>query len=156
MCYILLMLVQDIKTHMIAAMKAKDQLRVDTLRGAMAAFTNELVAKGRKPTEELGDEEAITVLKRLAKQRADSVEQYANGGRPELAEKEAAEKKIIEEFLPQMASREEIERAAREKMSGMDMSDKAAVGKLIGATLKEFGGRADGKEVQEVVKSLTA
>src|SRR3989344_1996241 len=95
------MVSQDIRTQMIAAMKAKDQLRVDTLRGAMAAFTNELVAKGRKATEEPSDD--------------DAVEQYTKGGRAERAEKETAERKIIEEFLPQMASREEIEKVAREK-----------------------------------------
>lgn len=139
---------------MIVAMKAKDQLRVDTLRGCMAAFTNELVAKGRKPTEELSDDEAIAVLKRLGKQRTDAIEQYTQGGRAELADKEAAEKKIIEEFLPQMASRDEIEKIAKEKMAGMDTSDKAAMGKLIGAVLKEFAGRADGNEVKAVVASL--
>jgi len=147
------MVVQDIKAQMIAAMKAKDQLRVDTLRGAMAAFTNELVAKGRKPTEELSDDEAITVLKRLGKQRADAVEQYTKGGRAELAEKEAAEKKIIEEFLPQMASREEIEKVARAKQAEMNV-DQAGAGKLMGAVIKEFAGRADGAVVKEVVASL--
>ena len=72
------------------AMRAKDQMRVDTLRGALAAFTNELVAKGRKPTDELTEQEILAVLKRLAKQRKDSAEQFTNGGRPELAEKEIA------------------------------------------------------------------
>ena len=139
---------------MIAAMKAKDQVRLDTLRGCLAAFTNELVAKGRKPTDELTDDEATAVLKRLGKQRADAAEQYTKGGRAELAQKEAAEKKIIEEFLPQMASREEIEKVVREKMSGADMSDKAAMGKLIGVVMKEFGGRADGNDVKAVVQQL--
>ena len=152
------MLAQDIKAQMIVAMKAKDQLRVDTLRGAMAAFTNELVAKGRKPTEELSDDEAVTVLKRLGKQRADAIEQYTKGERPELADKEAAEKKIIEEFLPQMASREEIERVARAKQAEMNV-DQAGSGKLMGAVIKEFAlagqaGRADGARVKEVVASL--
>ena len=148
------MLSQDIRTQMIAAMKAKDQVRLDTLRGCLAAFTNELVAKGRKPTDELTDDEATAVLKRLGKQRADAAEQYTKGGRAELAQKEAAEKKIIEEFLPQMASREEIEKVVREKMSGADMSDKAAMGKLIGVVMKEFGGRADGNDVKAVVQQL--
>ena len=139
---------------MIAAMKAKDQVRLDTLRGCLAAFTNELVAKGKKPTEELSDDEAMTVLKRLGKQRADAVEQFTKGGRVELAEKEAAEKKIIQEFLPQMASREQIEKVAREKMTNVDASDKAAMGKLIGVVMKEFGGRADGNDVKAVVSSL--
>ncbi len=148
------MLSQEIRTQMIAAMKAKDQIRVDTLRGALAAFTNELVSKGKKPAEEISDDEAMTVLKRLGKQRADALEQYAKGGRQELADKEAAEKKIIEEFLPQMASREEIEKVAREKMSGVDTADKAAVGKLIGAVMKEFVGRADGNDVRAVIQTL--
>lgn len=139
---------------MIAAMKAKDQLRVDTLRGSMAAFTNELVAKGRKPTEALSDEEAVAVLKRLARQRVDAAEQYARGGRQDLADKETAEKKILEEFLPKVASREEIEKVAREKISSIDKGDKAAVGKLIGTVLKEFAGRAEGSEVKAVVQQL--
>ena len=77
------MLTQQIKQDMMAAMKAREQLKVDTLRGAMTAFTNELVAKGRKPTEELDDAGAVVVLKRLAKQRKDASEQYERGGRPE-------------------------------------------------------------------------
>jgi len=139
---------------MIAAMKAKDQVRLDTLRGCLAAFTNELVAKGKKPSEELTDDEAITVLKRLGKQRADAVEQYTKGGRPELADKEAAEKKIIEEFLPQMASREEIEKVAKEKMAEMGVVDAAGIGKLTGAVMKAMGSRADGNEVKAVITSL--
>jgi uncharacterized protein YqeY len=107
------MLTQKIRTDMMAAMKAKDELRRDTLRGALAAFTNELVAKGRKPTEEMSDQDAVTVLKRLAKQRKDSAEQFAAGGRPELAEKESKELRIIEGYLPQTAGREEIEKIAR-------------------------------------------
>jgi uncharacterized protein YqeY len=147
------MLVQEIKAQMIAAMKAKDELRTQTLRGAMAAFTNELVAKGRKPTDALSDEEAIAVLKRLGKQRADSIEQYTKGNRPELAEKEANEKKILDEFLPQMASREEIEKVARAKQAELNV-DKAGMGKLMGAVIKEFAGNADGAVVKEVVASL--
>ncbi len=139
---------------MIAAMKAKDDLRVQTLRGAMSAFTNELVAKGRKPTEELTDDEAMAVLKRLGKQRTDAIDQYTKGNRPELAEKEANEKKIIDEFLPQMASREEIEGVARAKMAEMGVSDATGIGKLTGAVMKEFVGRADGSVVKDVLNGL--
>lgn len=148
------MLSQEIRSQMTAAMKARDQLRVDTLRGALAAFTNELVAKGRKPTEELSDDEAMTVLKRLAKQRKDSVEQFTKGNRPELAAKEAGELKIIEEFLPQMASRDEIEKVARAKMAEMGPVDASGAGKLMGAVIKAMAGRADGQLVKEVVASL--
>ena len=152
--YYFLMLTQKIRTDMTAAMKARDSLKVDTLRGAMSAFTNELVAKGRKPTEELADNDAVTVLKRLAKQRKEATEQYEKGGRAELAEKEKTELKIIEEYLPQMASREEIEKVVRTKMAGIDASDKAAAGKLTGVVMKEFAGRADGNDVKEIVASL--
>ena len=139
---------------MIAAMKAKDQLRVDTLRGAIAAFTNELVAKGRKPTEELPDQDAVVVLKRLAKQRKEASEQYEKGGRAELAEKENKELTIIGEYLPQTASREEIMKVARSKKQELGVTDASGIGKLTGSVMKEFAGRADGNDVREVVASI--
>ncbi len=154
MCYIWPMLSADIRSHMTAAMKARDALRVETLRGALAAFTNELVAKGRKPTEELSDDEAITVLKRLGKQRKEAAEQYEKGGRTELASKELGELKIIEEFLPQMASREEIEKVAKAKIAELGVTDASGIGKLTGAIMKEMAGRANGNDVKEVIATL--
>jgi len=139
-----------------AAMKARDDLRLQTLRGALAAFTNELVAKGRKPTEELSDAEVVTVLKRLGKQRKDSAEQFTKGNRPELASKEMSELKIIEAYLPQSASREDIEKVARAKKAELGITDKAGVGKLMGAVIKEFAGSADGNDVKEIVQELFA
>ena len=148
------MLSQQIRTDMIVAMKAKDDLRVQTLRGALAAFTNELVAKGRKPTEELDDKDVVVVLKRLAKQRKEAAEQYEKGGRAELAQKEASELKIIEEYLPQMVSREEIEKVARAKKEELGVADASGAGKLTGAVMKELGGNVDGAVVKEIVASL--
>lgn len=138
-----------------AAMKTKDDLRVQTLRGAMAAFTNELVAKGKRPTDELDDAGAQAVLKRLAKQRKDSAEQFEKGNRPEMAQKELAELKIIESYLPRQASREAIEKIARAKKEEMNV-DAAGKGKLMGAVMKELGGNADGKLIKEVVEGLFA
>lgn len=145
---------EQIKEDLKDAMRAKDQVRVDTLRGALAAFTNELVAKGRKPTDELSDDEQLTVLKRLAKQRNDSIEQFTNGGRPEMAAKEATELEIIKAYLPQAASREEIKKVAETKIAEMGADGPAAIGKLTGAVMKEFGGRADGGDVKAVLQSL--
>ncbi len=139
---------------MTAAMKAREALRVETLRGAMSAFTNELVAKGRKPTDELADAEAVAVLKRLIKQRKEAAEQYEKGGRAELAQKESNELKIIEAYVPQGASREEIEKIARAKKEELGVTDTSGIGKLTGAVMKEFAGRADGNDVKEVVASL--
>ena len=139
---------------MITAMKARDDLRVQTLRGALAAFTNELVAKGKKPTEELEDKDAVTVLKRLAKQRKEAAEVYEKGGRAELAQKESSELKILEEYLPQTAGREEIEKVARAKKEELGVADISGMGKLTGAVMKEFAGRAEGNDVKEVIASL--
>lgn len=148
------MLAQQIKADMIAAMKAKDDLRVQTLRGAMAAFTNELVARAKKPTDEVDDAMALAVLKRLAKQRKDSAEQFEKGGRAELAQKELAELKIIEAYLPQTASRADIEKVARAKKEELGITDATGMGKLMGAVIKEFAGTADGGDVKEVVSAL--
>ena len=137
-------------------MKARDQVRVDTLRGALTAFTNELVAKGKKPTEEITDDDAVTVLKRLAKQRQDSIEQFTKGGRPELAEKEATELSILKAYLPEMATREAIEKIARAKKEELGISDASGAGKLMGAVIKEFAGKADGADVKAVVSALFA
>ena len=139
---------------MVAAMKAKDDLKRDTLRGAISAFTNELVAKGRKPTEELADNDAITVLKRLGKQRKEAADVYTKGGRAELAEKELNELKIIESYLPQMASREDIEKIARAKKDELGVTDASGAGKLTGVVMKELAGTADGNLVKEVIASL--
>lgn len=144
------MLLHQIKADMVAAMKARDTIKVNTLRGAMTAFTNELVAKGKKPTEEIADADAIVVLKRLAKQRKDSVEQFTKGGRMELADKESAELKIIETYLPKTASREDIEKVARAKLAE-GITD---AGKLTGAIMKEFAGSADGADVKAVVQAI--
>ena len=148
------MLTEKVKKDMQNAMKAKDELRLSVLRGALSEFTNALVATKRKPTEQLTDDEAIAVFKRLAKQRKESVEQFTKGNRPELAEKEMKELAIIEEYLPEQASREQIEKIAKEKIKEMAFTDKAKMGQLMGAIMKELGGNADGAVVKEVVESL--
>lgn len=135
-------------------MKARDELKLAVLRGMLTAFTNELVAKGRKPTDVLEDAEAIAVIKRLGKQRKDSIEQFTAGNRPELAAREQQELALIETYLPHMASREEIENVVKAKLDEVDRSDKAAMGKLMGAVMKELGGNADGTLVKEVVTEL--
>lgn len=147
------MLIDTIKSDMKEAMKAKDDLKVQTLRGAIAAGTNELVAKGMKPTDPVDDAMMLTILKRLGKQRKDSIEQFTKGNRPEMAEKESKELVIIESYLPKMASREEVLKVAEAKKAEMNV-DAAGKGKLMGAVIKEFAGNADGAIVKEVVDSL--
>jgi len=148
------MLQQKIREDLKDAMRAKDNLRLQTLRGALAAFTNELVSKSMKPTEDVPDDMATIVLKRLAKQRKDSAEQFEKGGRPELAEKEMAELKIIEAYLPEKASAEAIEKVALAKMKELNITGVDGIGKLTGAIVKEFAGSADGTDVREVLQKL--
>ena len=141
---------------MVAAMKARDSVRVQTLRGAMSAFTNELVAKGRKPTEELLDPEAMAVLKRLAKQRKDSIDQFAKGGRQDLVDKETQELNIVQEYLPETASKEQIKAVAEKMLVEMGIEDSSGAGKLMGAVVKHFQGQADGRDIKEVIDSMIA
>ncbi len=148
------MISERIRADMIAAMKAKDALRVSTLRGVLAAFTNELVAKGMKPTEQISDDLALSVLKRLVKQRAEAQQQYTAGNRPELAEKEEKERAMLDPYLPEGASTEEIERVARAKKEELGIEDQSGLGSLVGAVMKEMRGTADGAAVKEVVRKI--
>lgn len=145
---------ETIKEEIKNAMRAKDAQRLETLRGILTAFVNELVTKRKTPQEILDDESAQTVLKRLLKQRKDSIEQFEKGGRPELAEKERSEMAIIETFLPQMMSREEIRKIAEIKKTELGVTDKTKMGQLIGAVVKACEGRADGQDIREVVEKL--
>ena len=136
------------------AMLAKDTVRRDTLRGLLAAFTNELVAKGKPPQEDISDADALTVIKRQVKQRKDSIEQFRNGGREDLAKDEEAELRIIEIYLPKMMGKDEIRKIAETKKETLGIADSSKKGILMGAIMKETAGKADGADVKEVVDSL--
>lgn len=145
---------KDIAGQIKEAMKAKDAVRLTVIRGLTAAFVNELVAKSRKPDGELTDEEALAVIRRGVKQRKDSMEQFAKGGRQDLVDVEAAELKILETYLPAMMSREDIQKVAVAKKSETGISDKKEAGKLMAAVMKELKGKADGGDVKAVVDAL--
>lgn len=145
---------ETLKKSIPDALRAKDEVRLRTLRSLVTALTNEAVAKKRKPDEFVTDEEAVVVLKRAASQRRDSIQQFEEAGRTELAEPEKAELAIIESFLPAMMPREEIEQIAKAKISELGVSSRADAGKFIGALMKELKGKADGGDVKAVVDSL--
>ena len=147
---------EDLKKSIPDAMRSKDAVKLQTLRSLVTAMTNEVVAKKRKPDEFLTDEEALTVLKRAASQRKDSIEQFTKGGRPELAEPEKLELVIIESYLPAQMSREAIEAAVKAKMAELNVSSKTDANKLIGALMKDLKGQADGTVVKEIIDSLLA
>jgi hypothetical protein len=145
---------QTIREEIKRAMLAKEALRLETMRGLLSAFTNELVATKRTPQDPLPDEDALKVIKRAANQRKDSIEQFEKGGRKELADKERAELAIIETFLPKMMSKDEIRKIAEAKKAELGVADKSKMGVFMGAVMKELKGRADGADVKEVVDSF--
>lgn len=148
------MLHEQIKNGIKDAMMAKDTVRLETLRAMIAGFTNELVAKGRKPSEMLEDVEALAVITRLSKQRKDSIEQYKKGNRDDLVKEETAQLEILETYLPKLMAKEEIEEIARTKKEELGVSDTTKKGVLMSALMKDLKGKADGVLVKEVVDSL--
>jgi uncharacterized protein YqeY len=145
---------ESLKASIPEALKARDEVKLRTLRSLVTAMTNEVVAKKRKPDEFLTDDEALAVIKRAANQRKDSIEQYEKGGRPELAKPEYEELAVLESYLPAQMSREDIEKLAKAKMLEMGITSKAEAGKFTGALMKDLKGQADGALVKEVVDSL--
>ena len=145
---------QNIREEMKKAMIAKDTVRLTVLRGLIAGFNSELLAKNKKPEEHLTDDEALAIIKRGVKQRKDSIEQFTKGNRMDLVASEIAELEILNTFLPQMMSREEIKKIAETKKAELGITDKSGLGKFMGLLMKEFKGQADGTDVKEVVEAL--
>ncbi len=127
---------------------AKDKL--STLRMLNAALKNKQIDKRRPLTEE----EIIETVRSLIKQRRDSIEQFEKGGRKDLVDKEAAEVAVLEVYLPQQLSREELETMVRDTVAQTGASGAKDMGKVMKALIPRVGGRADGKLVSELVKNV--
>ena len=154
MIYCPSMLHEQIKNGIKEAMMAHDALRLRAFRAMSAAFTNELVAKNKKPQDMLTDDEALVVITRLAKQRKDSIEQFKKGNREDLVKEEEAELSILETYLPKMMSKEEVVKIATAKKSELGINDATKKGVLMSALMKDLKGKADGMTVKKVVDSL--
>lgn len=140
----------DIESAMRAAMKAREAVRVSTLRLAMAAAHNRQIELGH----ELTDAEVVEVLDRQVKQRRESIELYRKGGRPELADAEEAELAVLREFLPEPLTDAELERLARDAVAATDAKGPTDMGRVMGALVPQTKGRADGKAVSDLVRRL--
>jgi uncharacterized protein YqeY len=136
------------------AMKAKDAAKLRTVRSIMTAVTNELVATGKTPQSELDDASVLTVIKRLAKQRKESILQYEAAGRTDLSEPEKEELVVLEAYLPTLMTQDAIRPIAVAKMAELDITDKSKMGMLVGALMRDLAGQADGGDVKAVVESL--
>ena len=128
------------------AMRARDQLRLDTLRSVISAFNYRRIEAG----SDLSEADQLAVVQKLVKQRSDSIEQYTSGNRPELAEKESRERDILQQYLPAQKSADEIRVVVRAALAGIpaDGRNQGAVMKLVMPQLK---GLADGNAIRQVV-----
>jgi len=140
---------EQIIADLTAAMKAKDAARTSTLRMLKAAIVNRQIEKGG----ELDEEELMKLLRSQAKQRRDSVEQFEKGGRQDLADKELAEIAVIEAYLPQAASQEQIDKAVAAAIAETGATSMKEMGAVMKAVMPRLAGKnADGRAVSETVK----
>jgi uncharacterized protein YqeY len=144
---------ETIQSHMADAMRSKDSLRLSVLRMMKTAVKNKEVEKMKA----LDEAEVLAVLNSLVKQRRDSVEQFRSGGREELAQKEEAEIKVLEQYLPAAASEEDIRSAIDAAVQQTGATSLKDMGKVMKATLVLLAGKsADGGRVSQLVKEKLA
>ncbi len=148
------MISADIREKLKDAMRAKDQVALDTYRGLLSAFTNELVAQGKTPQDEVSDDIALAVIKKTIKQRKDAISQFEAGGRQDLADADKAQLALLATFEPAMMSESDIRAIAIAKKAELAIEDKSKLGILVGAVMKATAGNADGQLVKKVVEEL--
>lgn len=145
-------ILKKIDDDLSASLKAKDDLRVSTLRMMKAAIKNAEIEKRQKGG--LKEEDITGVLSSLVKQRRESVEQYTKAGRLDLAEKESREIEIIQEYLPKQLSEEELEDLIRSAIQETGVSSVKEIGRLMKVLMPKVKGRADGRIVNEKVRNI--
>ena len=139
---------EDIKK----AMLAKDKVALDALRGIKKEFLEAKTAKGSDG--ELHDDRALQILQKLVKQRKESAEMYTAANRPELAEEELAQCKIIEQYLPAMLSEDELAEALKAIIAQVGAAGPQDMGKVMGVATKQLAGKAEGKAINLKVREL--
>ena len=141
---------EDIKK----AMLAKDKVALDALRGIKKEFLEAKTAKGGDG--ELHDDKALQILQKMVKQRKESAQMYIDANRPELAEDELAQCKIIERYLPAMLSEEELTAALKQIIAQVGATGPQDMGKVMGVATKQLAGKAEGKAINLKVRELLA
>jgi uncharacterized protein YqeY len=134
------------------AMLARDKVRLEALRGVKKEFLEAKTAKGA--SDELSDEAATAILQKMVKQRKDSAEIYTAQGRADLASDELAQLRVIQEFLPQQLSPEELESAVKEIITETGAQSIKEMGKVMGVATRQLAGKAEGRAISETVKKL--
>ena len=141
---------QRIESAMRDSMRARDERRTQTLRMAMSAAHNREIELGRS----LADEDYLEILGKQVKQRRESIEAFRSGGREAMADNEEAEAAILSEFLPEPLSSDEMESLVRAAIAETGAASPADLGKVMGKVVPQTKGRADGKAVSDLVRSL--
>ena len=141
---------EDIK----AAMKARDKVRLETLRNIKKVFLEAKTAPGTNDT--LEDADALKILQKLAKQGRETAQTYIDNNRQDLADEELAQAKVIEEYLPKPLSEEEIEKEVKDIIAQTGAQGMKDMGKVMGMASKKMAGRADGRAISTIVKKLLA
>lgn len=147
-------LFEKVSKDIVAAMKAKDKVTLEALRNIKKVFIEAKTAPGANDT--LDDAAALKILQKLAKQGHDSADLYTQQNRPDLAEAEMAQVKVIESYLPKAMSAEEIEVAVKEIIAQTGAASIKEMGKVMGVASKQLAGKADGKTISDIVKKLLA
>ncbi len=147
-------LFEQVSKDIVAAMKAKDKVTLEALRNIKKVFIEAKTAPGSN--DELDDATAMKILQKLAKQGHDAADLYVAQNRQDLADAELAQVKVIESYLPQPMSVEEIEAAVKEIIAQTGASSIKEMGKVMGVASKQLAGKADGKAISDAVKRLLA
>lgn len=143
---------EKVSKDIIAAMKAKDKMRLEALRNVKKFFIEAKTAPGANDT--LDDATALKILSKLAKQGRDTAALYREQSRPDLAEEEEAQAAVIEEYLPKALSAEELETEIKSVIAETGATSMKDMGKVMGVASKKLAGRADGKAISTLVKQL--
>jgi uncharacterized protein len=136
-----------------AAMKAQDKIRLETLRSIKKVLLEKEVSVRPSGQDQLSAEQEMEVLMQVAKQRRDSIEQYQQAGRQDLADQESQELAVIEDYLPQQLSTEELDVAIAGIITQMGVTSIKDLGKVMGVAMTQLKGQADGKKIQAMVKT---
>lgn len=147
-------LFDQVSKDIVAAMKAKDKVRLETLRNIKKFFIEAKTAPGANDT--LDDAVALKILAKLAKQGRDTAALYHEQNRPDLAEEEEAQAKVIEEYLPKALTPEELEAEVKAIIAQVGATSAKDMGKVMGVASKQLAGRADGRAISTLVKQLLA
>lgn len=147
-------LFDQISKDIMEAMKAKDKVRLEALRNVKKNFIEAKTAPGNN--DELADADALKILSKLAKQGRESAAFYREKGREELASEEEAQALVIESYLPKALSSEEIEAEVKAIIEEIGASGMKDMGKVMGLASQKMAGRADGKQISQIVKQLLA